>query len=373
MDCEEGERKNEESLEEKKEHKSFIWKQFSPNGGVSKRGFIAIPVINTDYITLALRSHHFASMVELKLFPDGKELTESFSVFQNVIRRLEKERKRGFVSNPSSVAIVIADGHLPRTAALFSFLTNWKVFTVDPLLKEKWSDKETTKWFTQEGNKSQEEWKEERSKFVKYCTYLKRTICLPLQVERVQWHKLEELRVAPLIAIVSVHSHTTFSTTWKSIEKLVPNDCAMIGVALECCYQQNLPHIPLHDSFVDFGVHSPARLIKIWSKNLESLKVVKDFHVTWKLNFERTFTFEFSSWEPLDTMIEEIKQKMENKHSLLDLNSEYNGKTKAVVAVRMDQIKEVILKYAKIGSNIEISFSKANEDEEEETFSFPPF
>jgi hypothetical protein len=80
----------------------------------------------------------------LDVFPDAKEITETFSAF-TAIRKLFKgtqnsngKTDRPDVNDPSIKVIVIADGSTPRTAAFLAFMTKWTVFSVDPQMKDKW-------------------------------------------------------------------------------------------------------------------------------------------------------------------------------------------------------------------------------------------
>ena len=59
-------------------------------------------------------------LLELGLYPDAKELTESFAAFSAVREHL----KEHFVPHDPTVTVLcVGDGVAPRTAALFAFRT----------------------------------------------------------------------------------------------------------------------------------------------------------------------------------------------------------------------------------------------------------
>ena len=74
------------------------------------------------------------TLLELRLFPNAKELTESFSIF-NAARAHLTDKEFGFdFSDPAVTVIAVGDGYTPRTAALFGFRTKWRCVSVDPLM-----------------------------------------------------------------------------------------------------------------------------------------------------------------------------------------------------------------------------------------------
>lgn len=86
-------------------------------------------------------------LIEAKIFPNAKELTESMSAF-NAVREYLLYRKpcedrvtdnpaNGILStsDPTVTAVVVGDGTTPRTAALFAFRTSWRCVSIDPALR----------------------------------------------------------------------------------------------------------------------------------------------------------------------------------------------------------------------------------------------
>lgn len=70
-------------------------------------------------------------LLALKLFPNAKEITESFSAWHAIKRycgiELIKDRK--------VLAVDVACGTMPRTAALLAHLTPWSCHAVDPKVR----------------------------------------------------------------------------------------------------------------------------------------------------------------------------------------------------------------------------------------------
>lgn len=74
----------------------------------------------------------------MPFFPNAKEMTESFGAFFAAERYIPMSRKQGIV-------ICVGDGHTPRTAATFAYLTGWECYSIDPVLRPKtWNTKRLT-------------------------------------------------------------------------------------------------------------------------------------------------------------------------------------------------------------------------------------
>ena len=74
-----------------------------------------------------------ADMLHLGLFPNAKEITESYAAF-NAVRTKFKQYE---LSDPNVTVVSVGDGRTPRTAALFAFRTKWNCISIDPLLDTK--------------------------------------------------------------------------------------------------------------------------------------------------------------------------------------------------------------------------------------------
>jgi hypothetical protein len=159
-------------------------------------------------------------LLALNLFPNAKEITESFGAF-NAIRRMKKDKWK--FSDPTIQCYCVGDGHVPRTAATFAFRTAWKCYSVDPKLN-------STKWDT-----------------------IDRLFAFKCQVElldTVTWDK---------VVIVCVHSHARLDTCIKSIHAK-----EYLVVAIPCCVPQEIKGIEPVVVYKDWGILSEKRTVKIW-------------------------------------------------------------------------------------------------------------
>ncbi len=87
------------------------------------------------YVNRFIGMHCAADMLNWNLFPNAKEITESYGTVFNTIKHFPELDR-----NDSKVRIVVVgDGHTPRTAALFACMTRWTCYSVDPELRHKTS------------------------------------------------------------------------------------------------------------------------------------------------------------------------------------------------------------------------------------------
>ena len=74
-------------------------------------------------------------LLTLKIFPDAKELTESFSILEALTRFFPLLRAASATAGPEPSFLVVGDGSTPRTAALLAFMyPQSSVYSVDPQL-----------------------------------------------------------------------------------------------------------------------------------------------------------------------------------------------------------------------------------------------
>ena len=175
------------------------------------------------YIHRFFRLNCAGQLFEEKIFPNAKEVTESFAAVNAVFEHITDDRQ-----NPNINVFCVGDGHTPRTAALFAMLTAWNCYSIDPALKGKEN---------------------------KY--NIKRLTVLPNKVEDLNSKIYSD---KPSI-IVGVHSHANISNMWN----LSSNDKKAM-VYIPCCYNELLPNIAL--TYEDNGIHSPKNKIYIWKQNI---------------------------------------------------------------------------------------------------------
>jgi len=152
-----------------------------------------------------------------KIFPNGKEITESMGAFEGVRKHII--RSDDLLRNENITLVSVGDGNTPRTAALFAFLTKWNCISIDPNMKD-------------------EDWEIDR-----LTTYK---------------NKVEELDLFfDDVIIVGVHSHAKMSAT---LEHIKGKRRSLL--AIPCCVSYN--DFEADMEYRDAGIWSPRNLVKIW-------------------------------------------------------------------------------------------------------------
>lgn len=164
-------------------------------------------------------------LLALNVFPNLKEVTESFGAF-NAVRNHLKDWDLG---DRSITCVAVGDGATPRTGATFAFRTRWECVSIDPLMRPEWTRERVER--------------------------------LSPSNSRIEDH----LVVADRVLVVAVHSHARLPATLRSI---VADRIAV--VAIPCCVELELP-APPDVEYQDFGILSPERTVRVW-KNAEELR-----------------------------------------------------------------------------------------------------
>lgn len=160
-------------------------------------------------------------LLQLKIFPNAKEITESMAAFSAVRAHLWQWFRP---SDPSVNLIAVGDGVLPRTASLFAYRSAWQCHSIDPRLTAR-----------------------------------------ELPVNRLSlWRrKIEECSFTGLqqAVIVAVHSHANLEAAIAAVQ------AQRIGVvAIPCCVPQTLSRVEI-EVYEDVGIWSPQRMVHIWQWN----------------------------------------------------------------------------------------------------------
>lgn len=174
-------------------------------------------------------------LLELKMFPNAKEITESMAMYAAVAKLLPKRGED--LGSELHKVFVIGDGSTPRTAAIFAFRSRWQCFSIDPLLKE-------------------------ASRFMR----VNRLHLFPCKVQELG----EERRIQEAVGregyniVVLPHAHVGLD----DVAAIIPNPDFI--VAMPCCN----PHAKNQElwhgawgydySYADWGIHSPHRTIRVW-------------------------------------------------------------------------------------------------------------
>jgi hypothetical protein len=173
---------------------------------------------NLRYMNEFVRLRCSVDWLRLDLFPNLKEVTESLAAFRAAMTFAPWDRK-----DPTVSVVAVGDGHTPRTAATFAFLTAWTCWSVDPLLRSKRA------------------WDEVR-----------RLSVIPRRIEEV------DLDFGGPLVVAAVHSHADLCTALEALH--APE---VLVVAIPCCFPQTLPVEPIAE-YDDFGIWSARRTVRIW-------------------------------------------------------------------------------------------------------------
>ncbi|EQC25575.1 hypothetical protein SDRG_16545 [Saprolegnia diclina VS20] len=183
------------------------------------------------------------NLLQMGIFPDAKEVTESMGLFNATRRFLDIDE-----GNPAEDGIVVVgDGSTPRTAVMFAYRTKgWTCYSVDPEMRLSTPDAPVP-W---EGIQQ----------------------VVPIRA------KIEDIRIKLRRAIVLlVHAHVTLDQALSSIEAE-----SIVGVVtLPCCnwygQQEVLFQRPPDIVFDDFSILSDHRELRLWvgdrSANVASVDV----------------------------------------------------------------------------------------------------
>lgn len=183
------------------------------------------------YMNEFIRCRSSIDMLELGLFPNAKEISESFGMF-NAVRKVLGAPS---FADPKIAVYAIGDGSAPRTAATFAFRTNWQTFSVDPALtlKPKWR-------------------------------MIKRLVVLPQAVEHISIGCMPDLYPAfDSVVIAAVHSHADLTTSHSVVKARHPK-AKIHTFAMPCCVNQALGARPPDEETRDMGIMSMHNLIKYW-------------------------------------------------------------------------------------------------------------
>lgn len=167
------------------------------------------------YFNHFLSLNSSALLLELKMFPNCKEITESMAMVEAVFKLSIADRSSSNIS-----LVCVGDGHKPRTAALFATLTKWNCFSIDPALN-------------------------------KIDFPIKRLDCFKTKIE-----DIEPKYFGNTVIIVHCHSHAKLTDSTRVIQG---NNRYV--VSMPCCVQDNLERFEWVSIFKDDCVMSKKNVI----------------------------------------------------------------------------------------------------------------
>lgn len=180
--------------------------------------------VPAKYIQRFLGLNSAADMLELKLFPNIKEIAESMAMFYAVEKIMSWDNT---IQRDKKINVVVSgDGVVPRTACLFNYMTKWNTWSIDPAMRER--------------NYSN----------VKRLTVIKDKI-----------ENIHLLFTEPVI-ILMPHSHAPIKDTWNNIK----SDKKWL-IKMECCTRDRLPLEAYY--YKDKHAITAANDIYIWNNYMK--------------------------------------------------------------------------------------------------------
>lgn len=195
---------------------------------VERRGELqfTIPVPTTRYVDQFLRLRCREELAENELFPNAKELTESFAAADAALHRTGVNPRSTEVT-----AIVVGDGSTPRTAATLALRSNWHVVSVDPALR--------------------------LDRMAAWKRPIARLDLLAVPIERIS-----AVLSGPTL-LVAVHAHVRLERAMRAVQQQGADVVA--AVAISCCgFEHNAPGLRLLEDYEDWGIWSPERRVQVW-------------------------------------------------------------------------------------------------------------
>jgi hypothetical protein len=176
---------------------------------------------STRYFDEFLRCSCAPDLARLKLYPNGKELTESFSMYRAVVKLAGPHRLKHRIR-----LIDVGCGSQPRNAALFAHRSRWDCIAVDPALHSRWCDPRRH--------------------------MVARLDCMAKRIEECNFES-----DVPTV-VVMVHAHVSVPVVMESVPRT-----PVLLVAMPCCVPHGSDRPPDY-SYYDHGCWSPKRQLHVW-------------------------------------------------------------------------------------------------------------
>lgn len=160
-------------------------------------------------------------MLSLRLFPNGKEVTESMAAYNAARKYLFRWVK----PTDRALCIAIGDGVSPRTGGLFAFMTKWDVISVDPVLSRYEMGSE-----------------------------INRLTIIP---EKIQDANIDATSYGSNVVIIGVHSHHREEDLLSGIKFTIAHT-----IMIPCCVHQ-YPMSRHFNTYTDNGIWSPKNVVTV--------------------------------------------------------------------------------------------------------------
>lgn len=193
------------------------------------------------YVTELLHLKCGPELVRLRVFPNAKEVEESFGAFAAVRRRLRELGRLDLLGNGGVTCLVPGDGTTPRTGATVAMRTAWSVWSIDPRMRLADAQADAG-----------------RAPFTRD---VERLYLLKMRVEQTSIPTM--LLDAEVAVIVAVHSHAAL----QPMVEAVPEGMPLLVVALPCCVPLEAGWSPSLE-YRDASIHTEHNLIRVWDRGI---------------------------------------------------------------------------------------------------------
>jgi hypothetical protein len=175
------------------------------------------------YFDELMRLSPAGNLLDLNLFPNAKELTESMGMY-NAIRHAKLKLSGDYN------CIVVGDGHTPRTGALVAMRTNYDCYSIDPLMRLKY------KW------------------------------------QNINRLNIYDLKIQDMYLSMDIHTILMLPHAHVSIKTCLENIKApsFTIISMDCCFDNSDIDTPPDLDYVDVDIISEKNRIKIW-KNYKQI------------------------------------------------------------------------------------------------------
>lgn len=190
------------------------------------------------YFDEAVRTKCMPDLLATRVFPNAKEITESFAAHNACHKRPLRLAGLSY-QDPEVTAVCVGDGNTPRTATTLAFRTAWSCYSVDPRLKQDTCESAGT-WLvktTADGPFKP----------------IERLIAVRKRIQ--DW----SLVSSGTVVLVAVHSHADLQEARAVI--WAPR---VHVIAIPCCKLQELGDRKPDLVYEDYGIWSPQNKVKIW-------------------------------------------------------------------------------------------------------------
>lgn len=203
-----------------------------------------------EYLNQFLQLKCSSELIEMGLFPNVKEISESFSMWTALRKYIFSQLSISNEKNENAI-IVVGDGMTPRTAALCSYLSSgsWKCYSIDPLIQyDTYLD---MTFINKQSNTT-----------IEHCLLWKRIKGLRIIRDRIERVSIE----CEKAIVILMHAHVHLDQTIQSINA----SKGIIGViTCPCCqfihFQQTFFQEKPHHQYHDLRLLSLQNQINVWS------------------------------------------------------------------------------------------------------------